>query len=93
MKICFPVESNKGLESNVYDHFGSAPTFVIFNTETKSHEIINNQNLEHEHGKCSPVKALAGKVVDAIVVGGIGAGAVNKLNNMGIKVYRASRSL
>ena len=30
-----------------------------------------------------------GKKVDAIVVGGIGAGAIYKLNNMGIKVYKA----
>ena len=28
---------------------------------------------------------------DAIVVGGIGAGAITKLNAMGIKVYRAAR--
>jgi predicted Fe-Mo cluster-binding NifX family protein len=39
---------------------------------------------------CSPLKALDGKMVNVIVVGGIGAGAINKLNGMGIKVYRAS---
>jgi predicted Fe-Mo cluster-binding NifX family protein len=34
--------------------------------------------------------ALDGKSVDAMVVGGIGAGAINKLNAMGIKVYAAA---
>jgi len=39
---------------------------------------------------CNPLKALNGKSIDAIVVGGIGAGAINKLNAMDIKVYKAS---
>ena len=30
-------------------------------------------------------------MVDVIVVDGIGAGAINKLNGMGIKVYKASK--
>jgi len=89
MKICFPVESDKGLESEVYGHFGSAPVFIVFDTELKSFNIINNQNLGHGHGMCNPLKALDGNKVDAIIVGGIGAGAINKLNSMGIKVYRA----
>jgi predicted Fe-Mo cluster-binding NifX family protein len=91
MKICFPVESDKGLDSDVYNHFGSAPIFVVYDTETKSIDTINNQDLGHVHGMCSPLKALNGKMVDAIVVGGIGAGAINKLNDMGIKVYRATQ--
>jgi predicted Fe-Mo cluster-binding NifX family protein len=33
--------------------------------------------------------ALDGKRVDAMVVGGIGPGAIVKLNGLGIKVYRA----
>jgi predicted Fe-Mo cluster-binding NifX family protein len=89
MKLCFPIEANNGLESLVYGHFGSAPMFFIYDSETKYTEIIDNQNLSHAHGMCSPIQALNGKTMDAIVVGGIGAGAINKLNMMGIKVYRA----
>lgn len=92
MKLCFPAETNKGLESIVYSHFGSAPFFLLFDTETNTSDIIDNQDLGHEHGMCSPLKALNGKAVDAIVVGGIGAGAVSKLNSMGIKVYRAEEN-
>ena len=36
--------------------------------------------------------ALDGKSVDAMVVGGIGAGAITKLNAMGVKVYAAAAS-
>ena len=89
MKICFPVESNQGMNSEVYGHFGSAPLFVVVDTTAKTMDAISNQDLGHTHGMCSPLKALNGQMVDAIVVGGIGAGAIHKLNGMGIKAYRA----
>ncbi|MBU1044331.1 MAG: NifB/NifX family molybdenum-iron cluster-binding protein [Candidatus Omnitrophica bacterium] len=91
MKICFPVEQDKGLDSQVFGHFGSAPAFVIFDTQTKVLETVDNQDLGHDHGMCNPLKAIDGKTVDAIVVGGIGAGAISKLNIRGIKVYRAQQ--
>ncbi len=91
MKICFPVELDNGLDSEIFGHFGSAPHFVVFDTDVKSVSTINNQDLGHVHGMCNPLKALNGKMVDAIIVGGIGAGAINKLNEMGMKVYKASK--
>ena len=90
MKICFPVEADKGLKSEVYGHFGSAPMFVIYDSETKGVTAVSNKDMGHEHGACNPVKALDGRSVNAIIVGGIGAGAISKLNMMGIKVYKAN---
>jgi len=90
MKICFPVEADNGLDSDVFGHLGSAPRFIVVDTEARSVSTINNQDLGHVHGMCNPLKALNGKRVDAVVVGGIGAGAINKLNEMGIRVYRSS---
>jgi len=89
MVLCFPVESDNGLDSMVYGHFGSAPMFIIYNTTTNEFSGIDNQNLHHEHGMCNPIQAIDGNKVDAILVGGIGAGAINKLNDMGIRVFRA----
>jgi len=91
MKICFPVEENQGLESLVFGHFGSAPAFMVVDTETRDVLKIVNRDLHHAHGACSPLKALDGQQVDAIVVGGIGAGALLGLNRAGLKVYRALR--
>lgn len=88
MKVCIPVAVNKGMESVPYGHFGSAPEFVICDLDTNEVKSINNGDLGHEHGKCQPLKALEGNHVDAIIVGGIGAGAIMKLNAMGTKVYR-----
>jgi predicted Fe-Mo cluster-binding NifX family protein len=89
MKLCFPVETNDGIDSQVYGHFGSAPLFIVHDTESNETSAIDNRNLGHVHGQCSPVAALDGSDIDAIVVGGIGAGAIMKLNTMGIKVFQA----
>ena len=89
MKICIPVEVNEGLDSKPFGHFGSAPMFVVCDLESGDISTINNGDLGHEHGKCQPIKALSGNVVDAVIVGGIGQGAIMKLNSMKIKVYRA----
>ncbi|MDD5281871.1 MAG: NifB/NifX family molybdenum-iron cluster-binding protein [Candidatus Omnitrophica bacterium] len=89
MKICIPTESNEGRSAKVYEHFGSAPYFTIMDIEKDSIEAINNTDQHHSHGMCQPMNALIGKKIDAVVTGGMGARAVQKLNEGGIKVYRA----
>jgi len=89
MKIAFPVTEDQGLDSPVYGHFGSAPTFVVLDISGGGFEAIHNTDAHHEHGQCQPVKALGGTAVDLVVVGGIGAGALMKLQSQGIRVFRA----
>ena len=89
MKVCFPVFENLGLESEVFRHFGSAPAFVVVDSVTNDVTAISNSDQIHEHGACNPAAGLGGHRVDAIVVGGIGAGALHKLNIAGIRVFQA----
>jgi predicted Fe-Mo cluster-binding NifX family protein len=89
MKIAIPVAEYLGLESRVYGHFGSASAFALVDAETMAVRAINNGDHGHVHGACSPMKALAGARPDAVVVGGIGMGALLGLRAAGIKVYRA----
>ena len=89
MKLCFAVQKDEGVESLVYGHFGSAPEFVVVNTEDNAIFKIVNGDMNHVHGACSPMKAIGGADIDAVVVGGIGAGALNGLNARGIKVFKA----
>ena len=89
MKIAFPTKEEQGMDSSVYGHFGSAPHFIIVDSEKGTFEAAGNPDVFHKHGQCQPLAALSGKPVDAVVVGGIGAGALFKLNNAGIKTYRA----
>jgi predicted Fe-Mo cluster-binding NifX family protein len=90
MKVCFPVERDEGIGSVVYGHFGSAPAFVMVDTESGSVGTVGNSDMVHEHGACNPVMALGGRSVDAVVVGGIGAGALNRLNAEGIRVFASA---
>lgn len=90
MKVCFPVEENKGLDSVVYNHFGSSPMFLRVDTADNSVTLITNSNQHHDHGMCHPLAALDGQEIDALVLGGIGAGALAKLTDAGIAVYRAA---
>jgi predicted Fe-Mo cluster-binding NifX family protein len=89
MKIAFPTQENKDRQSEVHNHFGSAPYFIVVDTDTDDLSSLDNMNLNHTHGNCQPLAALGGTAVDAVVVGGIGGGALRKLLNNGIKTYRA----
>lgn len=91
MKVCFPVEVNQGLNSQVFDHFGSAPEFVVVDMLTSETVSIINSDKIHQHGACNPVAGLGGHQVDAIVVGGIGGGALQTLNRSGLRVFQAKK--
>lgn len=90
MKLCIPVLENQGLDSPVSTHFGSAPGFAIVDADSNEMLVVSNQNQHHGHGMCQPLAALAGHRVDAMLVGGIGQGALAKLQAGGIEVYLAS---
>lgn len=87
MDICIPVEQDQGLQSPVCAHFGSAPIFMIVDTDTGTCRPVINANQHHSHGMCMPLQSLQGEKIDAMVVRGIGMGALNKLNAAGIRVY------
>jgi predicted Fe-Mo cluster-binding NifX family protein len=91
MKACFPVARDRGLESRVYPHFGSAPMFLVVDTETKATRAIANPECEHAHGRCHPLDVLADEAIDLVVVSGIGPGALDRLRAAGIRAYHTAR--
>jgi len=92
MNICIPITDDEGLESPVCAHFGSAPAFLIVDTESGVCRAVANANQHHGHGMCSPLASLQGERIDAMVVGGIGAGAMGKLAAAGIPVHLAAHA-
>jgi predicted Fe-Mo cluster-binding NifX family protein len=90
MKIIIPLNEREGLGSKLCDHFGSAPFFALVETGTGSVEIIDNGNQHHEHGQCTPAESFAGIGFGAVVCNGIGAGAVSRMQKLGIEVYMAA---
>lgn len=87
MHIWIPIEEDNGLKSRVCPHFGSAPNYILVDSDTMGFEVIANRNAQHEHGNCQPLHALIGHRVDAVVVEGIGLGALMGLHSGGILVY------
>jgi len=87
MKICLPTVGKGGMSEMVHNHFGSAAYFTIYDTESKSVEIVANENQHHSHGTCQPLSAISNHKVDAIMTNGMGGRAVQMLNQGGIKVY------
>ena len=59
MNVCIPISEDRGLASPVCGHFGSAPAFLVVDTETRSHRVLANTNAHHEHGHCTPIALLA----------------------------------
>lgn len=92
MNICIPITDDQGLDSPVCAHFGSAPAFLIVDTDSGSCRAITNGNRHHAHGHCTPLASLQGERIDAMVVGGIGAGALAKLAAAGIPVHMAEQA-
>lgn len=89
MKLCVPATDAKGLKSNISGHFGSAPFFILVDTDTGAVEEVRNANEHHSHGRCHPLASLQGRGIGALICSGIGAGALGKLKDAGITAYRA----
>lgn len=88
MRICFPIETDRGLDSVVFDHFGLAPLFMFVDTRTNSSRTVINQ-ARHDRDRCSPLESLDKHASDMVIVEEIGPEAIAKLNAKGIRVYKA----
>ncbi|MBZ4218840.1 MAG: NifB/NifX family molybdenum-iron cluster-binding protein [Chlorobium sp.] len=92
MKIIVPLTEQAGQKSRVSDHFGSAPFFAVADTDKDSIEIIPNASMHHDHGQCTPADFFLQLGINVLLCNGIGAGAIAKLQMMGIDVYMAEQS-
>ena len=89
MLVCIPTNGDSGLEDTLNDHFGSAPFFTLFESESEKIEIVKNKNSSHSHGTCHPMTQLKKYHLNSIVCTGIGKRAIEMLNADGIKVYQS----
>ncbi len=87
MRICVPTAGNSGLSEKVYDHFGSAPFYAIYDTSTKSVEFVENSEGDHQGGSCKSSKVMSKHKVDVVITSGMGKRAISLLNEIGIKVF------
>jgi len=89
MIVCIPIDEDRGMNSPVCAHFGRAPAFLLVNTDEATCRPVSNGHDHRAHGQCLPVDLLASERVEALIVGGIGRGALHRLASANIRVYRA----
>lgn len=85
MRVCIPTAGEGGLDDQVGEHFGRAPTYTIYDTETGEVEVLPNTS-EHLGGSGLPVELLAQAGVDVVLCAGIGSRALSLLSQYGIEV-------
>jgi predicted Fe-Mo cluster-binding NifX family protein len=90
MKIGVPTCDDAGLDSGVHGHFGSAPYFLVYDTDSEQHQFLDNTGQVHEHGRCNPLAVFMRSPIDVLLTAGIGAGALFRLNEAGIKTFRCA---
>ena len=79
-------------EGKLWPHFGKAPQVTIVTIENR--QIKESQTLEapeHEHGAMP--RFIAAQGCTDVLCGGLGPGAVNMLNQMGIQVHAGAPEL
>ncbi len=87
MSVAVACESEAGLQGGVCQHFGHTPFFAVV---TVADGKVGQAKLVASpgHGEgCSMPSFVATLGVQAVIVGGIGGGAVNRLQSLGIKVH------
>lgn len=89
MNILIPIHAENGLQSEISVHFGSAPAYLVVNTENGALRTISNRNRHHANGGCAPLALIHEAKVEAMIVGGIGAGALGRLSAENIVVFFA----
>ena len=87
MKVCLPTNGENGLTEKVYNHFGSAPYYTIYDTDTKEIQVIKNSNQHQNHGACQPIDVISKYNIQVVITNGMGKRAVQLLNDGGVKVY------
>ncbi len=86
MKI-FITSQGKTLDSNVEPRFGRSPYFIIYDTDTKDFELIENPNATEPSGVgIKSGQIAANKNVNVVLTGQVGPKAFDTLQAAGIEI-------
>ena len=85
MRILVPVLENKGKESRVSPHFGRAPYFALYNSETDNLEIIETMK-EGSSGKSRLAEDMLKYKPDVVFAVGMGPRAVDLFRSNDVEI-------
>ena len=92
MKVALPVES-KSLETTVCPSFGRTPFYVLFDTESGTHEFLENAAAASQGGAgIKAAQTLVDNGVKALITYHCGENAAQVLTAAGDKIYKAQDS-
>ena len=88
MKIVMTTSSNS-LDAELDKRFGRAPGFLIYNSETQTHEFIDNrQSINAAQGAgIQAVQNIIATGAQCVISGQCGPKALRVLQSAGIKIY------
>ncbi|MGC9779698.1 MAG: NifB/NifX family molybdenum-iron cluster-binding protein [Candidatus Heimdallarchaeota archaeon] len=86
MKLAFPTNDDKGLESYLSDHFGRAPIYTLIQNKTNEIKIIQNTG-EHFGGGYSAPALLEEHGTNVLICRALGRKAVSRFKEAGIEIF------
>ncbi len=86
MRLCIPTEDDRGLESELHGHFGTARYFTLIDPDRGDLEIVPNPDCHQDQSSCPHTALLAHHRVDTVACAGIGRRAFAALHDAGIEV-------
>lgn len=93
MKICMPTIDDCGKVAHLSDHFGSAPCFTFFDTNSRHWTTVANAQARHAPGECNPTASIRSEAVDVVVCRGLGRRALERLQSSGVEVFTTRETL
>lgn len=89
MKVVVPVES-KSLDAPVCPSFGRTPLFVLFDTDSETHDFIDNGAAANQGGAgIKAAQTLVDSGASALITFRCGENAAEVLHAAGVKMYKA----
>ena len=86
MKISIPTEDDRGLDSRLFDHLGSAPFYTMIDLDGGGTEVVRNRDCGEDSRPLHYIQELKHRRKDAVVCRGVGQRAFAALQHAGIQV-------
>lgn len=92
MNLCIPINEDRGIRSSVCPRLGSAPLFLIVDTESGTYQTIRNEGTHQPARTCLPLASFHGEDIDGVAVTKPRGRAVQDLLAGGTPVFLAESS-
>lgn len=89
--VTTPTNDPRYSATQVYGYLSSATPFATMGSGTGDVETINNSDRKHKDGGRQAPAGFGNHAMDAVAVGGIGAGAPLRLNDAQLPLLRAMK--